>query len=75
MNSVPSFRSLLAMFHRAGDVARRLHRDERGATLVEYIVLVGVVALIGLAAFKTFGTAVAGRVTNQATTVGNINSN
>lgn len=48
--------------------ARRLHRlramlhtvikDRRGANMVEYVILVGVVALIALAGFKTFGSKV-----------------
>jgi len=33
-------------------------QDRRGANLVEYIILVGVVALIALAGFKTFGSKV-----------------
>ena len=30
-------------------------RDNRGANLVEYIILVGVIALIAIAGFKIFG--------------------
>ena len=30
-------------------------RDEKGATMVEYILLVGVVALLSIVAFTTFG--------------------
>jgi pilus assembly protein Flp/PilA len=47
-------------------------RDRRGANLVEYIILVGVVALIALAGFKFFGSKVRGRIDNQATQVGDI---
>src|SRR5437016_2578932 len=35
---------------------RTLSNDTRGANLVEYIILVGVVALIALAGFKVFGS-------------------
>jgi Flp pilus assembly pilin Flp len=46
---------------------RQLARDERGATLVEYIVIVGLVALCGSAAFKSFGRVLlgAGRADGQ----------
>lgn len=47
-------------------------RDRRGANLVEYIILVGVVALIALAGFKLFGTKVRQKVDDQANQVGNI---
>ena len=33
---------------------RKLLRDRRGASMVEYIILVGVIALISIAAFQTF---------------------
>ncbi|MBI5537783.1 MAG: Flp family type IVb pilin [Deltaproteobacteria bacterium] len=50
----------------------RLFRDRRGANLVEYIILVGVVALIALAGFKVFGSKVRQKIDNQADQVGNI---
>jgi Flp pilus assembly pilin Flp len=36
----------------------KLFRDERGATFVEYIVLVALVALGGIVAWKAFGTSI-----------------
>jgi pilus assembly protein Flp/PilA len=48
-------------------------KDTRGANLVEYIILVGVVALIALAGFKLFGTSVTQKVNEQAGSVGAIN--
>jgi Flp pilus assembly pilin Flp len=48
-------------------------KDTRGANLVEYIILVGVVALIALAGFKIFGKGVTDKVNEQATSVGAIN--
>ena len=48
-------------------------KDTRGANLVEYIILVGVVALIALAGFKLFGTSVTDKVNEQTGSVGAIN--
>lgn len=48
-------------------------KDTRGANLVEYIILVGVVALIALAGFKLFGDNVTQKVEQQAGSVGAIN--
>ena len=50
----------------------RVFRDRRGANLVEYIILVGVVALIALAGFKLFGSKVRQKIDNQADQVSNI---
>jgi pilus assembly protein Flp/PilA len=36
-------------------VLRTLRNDTRGAGLVEYIILVGAIALLTVAGFKTFG--------------------
>ena len=47
-------------------------KDTRGANLVEYIILVGVVALIALAGFKIFGQKVNSKINDQASTVGGI---
>jgi len=52
---------------------QRLLRDRRGANLVEYIILVGVVALLALGAFKSFGGDLKTKIGNQATTVQGIN--
>lgn len=45
---------------------RKLIKDTRGANLVEYIILVGVVALIALAGYKVFGTSVTNKINDQA---------
>lgn len=42
-----------------------LLKDTRGANLVEYIILVGVVALLSIAAFKVFGSKVQGKIQEQ----------
>lgn len=47
-------------------------QDTRGANLVEYIILVGVVALIALAGFKTFGQKVDAKIQEQSGKVGGI---
>jgi len=46
-----------------------LVRDERGASFVEYIIIVGVVAIVGMAGFKTFGFQVRAKIDQQAVTV------
>jgi pilus assembly protein Flp/PilA len=53
--------------------ARALLKDTRGANLVEYIILVGVVALIALAGYKIFGTSVTTKIGEQASGVDSIN--
>jgi Flp pilus assembly pilin Flp len=50
----------------------KILKDNRGANLVEYIILVGVVALIALAGFKIFGKKVEAKVTEQSDKVGQI---
>ena len=52
---------------------KALARDTKGANLVEYIILVGVIALIAIAGFKTFGTNVTSKVNEQAGSVSGIN--
>ncbi len=51
---------------------KNLLADKRGANLVEYIILVGVVALIALAGFKIFGQKVNSKINDQASQVGGI---
>lgn len=51
----------------------RFRADTRGANVVEYIVLVGVVALLAIAGFKFFGGKVWDRSTKQGESVGHIN--
>lgn len=48
---------------------RRFLKDTRGANLVEYIILVGVVALISIASFKVFAGKIWDRSTKQGETV------
>lgn len=58
-----------------GSLRERLVRDQRGAGLVEYAMLAGLVAIAAIAAFSTFGGAVSDKITKQATTVGTITEN
>ena len=44
--------------------------SRRGANSVEYIILVGVVALGALAAFQAFGESVSTKIKQQSSTVG-----
>lgn len=44
---------------------KNLRSDTQGANLVEYIILVGIVALLSIAAFKVFGTKVQAKIQEQ----------
>jgi Flp pilus assembly pilin Flp len=44
----------------------RLMRDTRGATMVEYIVIVAVILLVALKAWEALGTSVSGRTHDAA---------
>jgi pilus assembly protein Flp/PilA len=46
-----------------------LARDTRGANLVEYILLVGLVAIVCLVGFEIFGSSVRQKVLDQTVTV------
>jgi len=48
----------------AADTQQTLSEDTRGAGLVEYIILVGLIALSALAGFRTFGTNVNAKATD-----------
>ncbi len=47
----------------------KFFKDNRGANLVEYIILVGVIALVAIAGFKIFGQKVDAKVQEQANKV------
>ena len=48
---------------------RNFFQDSRGANLVEYIILVGVIAPIAIAGFKVFGQKVKAKITEQSNKV------
>ena len=50
-------------------------KDTRGANLVEYIILVGVVALMSIAAFRAFQGQVWNKSTKQGEVVTNVITN
>ena len=50
--------SKISTTHRIGDALRRFHEDRRGASFIEYIIVVGLVAIIAISAFQTFGQTV-----------------
>ena len=45
---------------------KKFFQDQRGANLVEYIILVGVVALMSIFAFRKFGFKVQGKVDSHS---------
>jgi pilus assembly protein Flp/PilA len=48
---------------------KRLQKDTLGANMVEYIILVGVVALLAIGAFRGFKDKITTKVGNQGTAV------
>jgi len=52
---------------------KKLVHDRRGASLIEYVLLIGVVALLAIAGFKTFGGSVKKKIGEQATAVDGVN--
>jgi len=46
--------------------------DTRGANMVEYIILVGVIALLAIVAFRFFGKSVSSKIEKQSETVRNV---
>jgi len=59
----------MTMTTRLARASCRLYRDQRGANLVEYIILVGVIAFIAIAGFKLFGETTRAKIDEQATQV------
>ncbi len=47
----------------------KLGRDERGASSVEYLIVVGLIAFVVFASYKTFGNNIKTKVDSAATTV------
>ena len=54
------------------DKLQRFARDERGAGLLEYIILAGIVAIGAVIGFQTFGGQLRDKATEQGTAVGTI---
>ena len=51
----------------------RLVRDRKGANMVEYIILVGVVAVLAMAAFRAFGTTIQSKMNGQNAVISTVN--
>ena len=49
-----------------------LLRDQKGAGMTEYIIRVGVIAMLASVAFRFFGSSVSTKINQQAGTVNNI---
>jgi pilus assembly protein Flp/PilA len=50
----------------------RIVRDTRGASMVEYMVLVGVIGIVALGAFKLMGSTIVSKVSSQTSQLGTI---
>jgi pilus assembly protein Flp/PilA len=50
---------------------RRFVRDEEGASMAEYALLVAVIALVAIAGARTLGTSINNRLSGAATTITN----
>jgi Flp pilus assembly pilin Flp len=51
------------------DKAAELHRDQRGASFVEYVIVVGLVAIISIVAFQNFGKAIVTKLGEETSAV------
>ena len=51
---------------------QKLKSDTRGASFLEYVVLVGLIAVVCIAAYQAFGSAIGTKVQQFGTTVGTI---
>jgi Flp pilus assembly pilin Flp len=63
------------MKNKNSSMVRNFVRSTRGANMVEYIILVGVVALLAVVGFKAFSKSVSGTVEAQGTTIEQSKSN
>jgi Flp pilus assembly pilin Flp len=50
----------------------RLVKDRRGGGLMEYVIIIGIVAIVAIAGFTKFGAAVSKKIQAQSQTVGKI---
>jgi pilus assembly protein Flp/PilA len=51
---------------------QNLKQDTKGASFMEYVVLVGLIAVVCIAAYQTFGKAIGDKVQEFGSTVGTI---
>ena len=52
--------------------AKKLAKDTRGANMVEYIIMVGLIAIIAMVGFRFFGTAINQKIQQQGNTVDSV---
>lgn len=52
-----------------GDAVNELHGDQRGASFVEYVIVVGLVAIISIVAFQNFGKAIVTKLGEETSAV------
>lgn len=52
--------------------AKTLVRDEEGLSTVEYVIILFLIAIIGIAAWKKFGTSVSRKVDTATDSVGTL---
>lgn len=48
----------------------RLHRDQEGATVIEYALIAALVAVVAIAGFRLLGSNVASKMSAVATSIG-----
>ncbi len=48
---------------------KELAKDTRGANMVEYIIMVGLIAIIAMVGFKYFGKTINDKINQQGSTV------
>ena len=51
---------------------KQLVKDTRGANMVEYIIMVGLIAIIAMAGFRFFGTQIDQKIDQQGNTVDSV---
>ena len=68
-NYKPAVPSLLA---KARVTLARLRSDQRGASFVEYVIVVGLIAIVCIVAFGDFGEAVEQKVQDQTRAIENM---
>jgi pilus assembly protein Flp/PilA len=54
--------------------AKFFSRDKKGATMVEYAILVGVIAFVAIVGATTFGSDLSTKLSAMGTTISGINS-
>ncbi len=53
-------------------LARRLAKDNNGAAITEYVIIVGVIAVLAIGGYQTFGANVKAKVETQGQAIGNL---